>query len=854
MASWILVNIPRQIHPDRWDTATWALGAHVHRGVTTFAVAAPRASRVQIEFYEAAYGGEAILSVPLSRDHGGVWRGAFENARHGTLYGFRVWGENWLYDEAWTPGSLAGFARDRDGAHNHFNPNKVLFDPYAREITHNTMSPLLADVGADRGGFGWGPVDWHGRPGREVDTARFAPKAIVIEDDTATGTYPRHPEEDNAIYEAHIKNLTLHPSATRLGDLLSGVAGAETLTDVPDHLRGTYAGAAYLAPYLRGLGISVIELLPVHETDSDQVGDQTGTTNHWGYQTLAFFAPNRDYSSDKSPGGPTREFKEMVRAFHDHGIEVFLDVVYNHSAEGGNWAGDLDAVGFTTLGGFATEEYYALTAEGALIDGATGTSNQLNFSSAWSQTLVLDSLRHWHETMGVDGFRFDLAPVLGRRPNAAEAEDWQAQRQFFSNHPLLDAIASYAAENQVEVIAEAWDLWGYEVGNFPSGWGEWNGRFRDSMRRFLKGDGNTGDFMSFFNGDYLHFNDSGGPQKSVNFVTAHDGFTMMDLVSYNQKINHQPFPFGPTDGGTDDNVSWDSGGNQELRRTRWRNFWLITFLARGVPMIVSGDEYGRTQNGNNNPWSLNTIGMWNNWAQATSNAPTAVPVDPEQPQLPAYNDVVGTTDAPEGVNPLLLFAQYVAQLRQAQPTLRQRSWGNPEAAGPDVSYVYFSTDLNDPPKPGDRQIAVAIDAGISGGDDFWVLINMYDEPAHFDLSEQSDGTASGHEWRRIIDTSAWAEAENNCWPVEEGLIAGEEYLVDPWSIVVLQAPRIAPPAAAAHTLWGRPGGIQMDNRGIPHLLGALDEVLERFRRGTGLFLPATSDHAAAPANDEELPS
>ena len=824
-----------------WAQADWPLGAHIDpaSGQTTFAVAAPRATWVTLEFFPAARGVDAELSVPMAAGADGVWRARVEGARHGTLYGFRVWGENWPYQDGWTPGSTVGWLADRDEQLNHFNPNKVLFDPYAREVTHNPMS-----VGPQRAWFGSGPVDVDGRPGRTIDTAHIAPKGVVVEDDTSYGTHPRHPEEDNAIYEAHVKNLTLHPSSVRLGDLLAGVPGFEGLPNIPDELRGTYAGAALMAPYLTALGVTVIELLPVHETDSDQVGATAGTTNHWGYQTLAFFAPNRDYAFDKSLGGPTREFKQMVKAFHDAGLEVFLDVVYNHSSEGGNWGGDLDSAGFTTLGGFATTEYYVLTAEGGLIDGATGTSNQMNFSSDITCALVLDSLKHWHDTMGVDGFRFDLAPVLGRRPLDAEAEDWEAQRRFFPEHPLLRDARTWAAEHHVEVIAEAWDLWGYEVGNFPSGWGEWNGRFRDAMRGYLKGDGNTDDFMAFLNGDWLHFNDSGGPQKSVNFVTAHDGFTMFDLVSYNTKDNGQPYPFGPSDGGSDNNISWDSGGDQALRRTRWRNFWLVTFLARGVPMVVSGDEYGRTQNGNNNPWSLNTVGIWNNWAQAGSNAPTQLPVDPDQPDLPGYHDVVGQTDAPPGVNPLLQFARYVAHLRARQVTFRQRTWGDVSLGGEAVSYVYFGTSLDDPPRPGDRQVAVAIDSGSTDGDDFWILVNMFDGPATFDLGEWEEQHATrNHDWHRIIDTAAWAEAEGNCWTMDDALHVTGEYTVEPWSIVVLQA-RPTEPDAEPHVLWGRRGGVQVGRTGRPYLRGLVDRYLPRLRRDPApTSLDATTQEA-----------
>lgn len=837
------MTTPHPVTEADWADGSWPPGAHVDpaTGETTFAIAAPQATRVVLEFFARAQGADAEASVPMARGKDGLWRARMAGARHGALYGYRLWGRNWTYDESWTPGSTAGFASDRDEDFNHFNPNKVLFDPYAREVTHNPLS-----LGGNQHLLVSGPVEVAGRLGREIDSAQVAPKGVVIEDHTPIGRFPSFGEEDNVIYEAHVKNLTLHPSAVRLGELLANSPGFESLPDIPQPLRGTYAGAAMMAPYLKALGVSVVELLPVHETDSDQVGSHNGTTNHWGYQTLGFFAPNRDYSSDKALGGPTREFKQMIRSFHAAGLKVFLDVVYNHSAEGGNWGGNLDAARFTTLGGFATSEYYGLNSQGGLIDGATGTSNQLNFSSPLTCSLVLASLEYWHDVMGADGFRFDLAPVLGRRPAAAEADDWAAQRRFFSNHPLLDAVAELARRQRFEVIAEAWDLWGYEVGNFPSGWGEWNGRFRDAMRRYLKGDGNTDDFMAFFNGDFLHFNDSGGPQKSINFVTAHDGFTMFDLVSYNSKVNNQPFPFGPSDGGSDDNLSWDSGGDHALRRVRWRNFWLVTFLARGVPMVVSGDEYGRTQNGNNNPWSLNTVGMWNNWAQAASNDPTGLPVDPGHSDLPGYHDNIGPL--PSDNNILLGFARFVAHLRASQPSLRQRSWGDAERGGNDVSYVYFGTTLDDPPRPGDRQIAVAIDSGDTDGDDFWVLINMYDEQAVFDLADANEDDQHKHEWRRIIDTAAWAEPEGNAWEMDDAPVVSGNYTVEPWSIAVLQAhnpgaeeePRTQ---GMPRKLWGRRDGLQVDHAGRPYPHGMLGEWLSRVRRDRlqRLYRPAEPD-------------
>ncbi len=773
--------LPLAVSPESWGSADWPLGPHLDAATNsaTFAVHAPAATRVQLEFFTGPTGEPFATFLP-AKGADGAWRAKVTNVGPGVHYGYRAWGPTWEFDPAWTPGgSGAGFVCDVDDAGNRFNPNKLLFDPYAREVSHNLLSPLIETDGGDGGMFGTGGDDYRGRPRREFDTARWAPKGIVVDDATPTGTRPRNPPENTALYEAHVKNLTMHPSASRLTEIFAHLPGYADVVDIPEAQRGTYAGAAHLAPYLHALGFTTIELLPVHETNSSDAAVARGEANHWGYQTLSFFAPNRDYAHDTSPGGPTREFKSMVRAFHDAGIEVYLDVVFNHTAEGGHWAGDRDTVGFTSLGGFATPDYYVLTDDHRLIDGATGCSNQTNMSSDAARNLVTDSLIHWADEMGVDGFRFDLAPVLGRLPEDAPREDWGAQRRFFSDHPLLRAVRDLASARDLEVIAEAWDLWGYEVGNFPAGWGEWNGRYRDAVRGFLKGDGNTTAFIDQLNGDYLAFNDQGGPQRSIDFVTAHDGFTMMDLVSYDTKNNGQPFPFGPSDGGSDANLSWDSGGDATVRRQRLRNFWVVLFLSRGVPMVVSGDEFGRTQNGNNNPWALDTVGMWNNWAMATSNAPTQVSVDETHPEY-RYHDNFGASGAPEGVNPLFTLATYVANLRRAHPGLRQATYGNTTLDDADVTYEFAGPD-GSPPVDGERNLRVHIDASTVEGDDLVMLITMGTEPVTFNLHRPS----IGKQWRKIIDTHAYAEAVGNCWHVPDAEVVGDTYDGQPWSVAVL---------------------------------------------------------------------
>jgi len=770
--------------PSEWADASAPLGAHHDpvSGLTTFAVHAPAASRVLLEFYPTATGSDASAEFELHQSGDGVWCAAVAGLTHGTLYAFRCWGLNWPHHPNWARGgSRAGFVSDLDADGNRFNPNKVLFDPYARELTHTPLSSQVRQAGASAMVFATGGMPYAGRASREIDTGRVAPKGIIVLDETPTGRRPTASARQNpAIYEAHVKNLTMHPSASSLSALLGGTPGFGGLVDVPEGLRGTYAGAALMAPYLKALGITTIELMPVHETDTDHEGPRSGITNHWGYQTIGFFAPNRDYSSDKSPGGPTREFKQMVRAFHASGIEVVLDVVYNHTGEGGHWYNDRATTGFTTLGGFATADYYVMTPDHHLVDGATGTCNQLNFSTPASRQLVLDSLEYWHGTMGVDGFRFDLAPVLGRRPDQAPRDDWGGQRRFFRDHPLLTSVRNLAVMDGFEIIAEPWDLWGYEIGNFPQGWLEWNGRFRDGVRRFLKGDGNTGEFMFEVNGQA---GDEGGHPRAINFIDAHDGFTMMDLVSFNTKHNHQPYPFGPSDGGSDDNLSWDSGVDQRLRRARWRNNWLTVFLARGIPMVVAGDEYGRTQNGNNNPWDLNNVALWNNWAQAASSAPTRVPVDPANPGPvgPSYYDVAGVTDATDGTNPLLRFARFVARLRREEPALRQTAWGG--LLGTNAApYRFRRPDLADAPAEGDRALAVLIGGPDAPGGEYLLAVNMWTEPLAFALPEGR--------WARLVDTAPWAEAQANCWrPDDAAQYGAEGYTVEPWSCALLRAVR-----------------------------------------------------------------
>ena len=778
-----------QIDEQSWPSATWPLGARPAEDGCTFAVHAPNATRVLLEFYDEATGADASYDVVCARGDDGAWRAKVSGVGHGTLYGYRCWGPNWPYDDGWARGdSGAGFRTDVAEGGDRFNPNKVLFDPYAREVSHNVLAEAIDEAGGDGGVFGTGGAEHRGRARRELDSGRYAPKGIVVVDDTPVGTKPKAAPEKAAIYEAHVKNMTAHPSASELSSLLGHLPGFEGVVDVPEELRGTYAGAALLAPYIAGLGLTTVELLPVHETNSSAQAMAEGRANHWGYQTLSFFAPNRSYAHDRSPGGPTREFKEMVAAFHAAGIEVYLDVVYNHTAEGGHWENDRDTTGFVTLGGFATTDYYVLDGDDMLIDGATGCSNQVNASSSATQALVLDSLAYYADEMGVDGFRFDLAPVLGRKPADAERDDWEAQRRFFPDHPLLLDIARLSAEKNVEVIAEAWDLWGYEVGNFPSGWGEWNGRYRDTVRDFGKGTGDVFAVMEVLNGDFAHFHDDGqgSPARSINFITAHDGFTMMDLVSYNDKNNDIDPPFGPSDGGSDDNASWDSGGDDGLRRQRLRTFLALLFLSKGVPMITAGDEYGRTQNGNNNPWSLDTVGLWANYRQAVTNAPMRMPVDPTDPEGSGlYYDVFGEAGCSEDANPVFAFTTYLAHLRRRNKLLRPSDWGSSTRPDGEAPFRFWNSSLSDGPGEGDQALAFRIDAEGVPGDhgDLFVLINCSDAAVDFTIPPPNDGRV----WKRLIDTYGAFEWCHNFWRPEDAETICDAYVAQEWSVVVLEA-------------------------------------------------------------------
>jgi isoamylase len=785
---------PRQgpfspVRETAWASAASALGAHAGAEGVTFAVYSRHATRVLLEIYPCAIGAPRQFDYWMAKGSDDIWRAHLSAVPAGTCYGFRCWGPNWEFSPAWTRGnSGAGFRTDVDAAGNRFNPNKLLFDPYARELSHDRETPAMKEhYGHHAGMYGTGADPYAGVDGRhppvprrEFDTGAWAPKAVVIRDDSSTGVKPRTAERDSVIYEAHVRGLTRHPSAATLSTALRGIPGFEAVVDVPDHLRGTYAGAGYMAPYLRALGITAIELLPVHEFANDlnpdgspgwdRTVDEPPHGNYWGYMTYGFFAPDIRYAFDRTPGGPTREFKHMVRDFHDAGLEVYLDVVYNHTGEGGLWDGSGDTAEVLCMRGLDNADYYALTAGGRYYFDTTGCGNNLNAASPVVHRLIADSLLYWTREMGVDGFRFDLATVLGRTATNFD---------FQGGSALLAEIATFAQRQQIEVIAEAWDTRDYQVGRFPPGWAEWNGAYRDAIRGFLKGDGNTGAFIGSVNGDYHRFADQGGPHKSVNFITAHDGFTLMDLVSYQEPNNGIAWPFGPSDGGADSNLSWDCGGDRTLRRQRLRNFLAVLAFSRGIPMLLSGDELARTQNGNNNPYKIDSIGIWNNYGMIATSSPTAVPTGGSG----RYHDNYGDDGHAAGTNGLFLFVRFLFNARRSHASLRLDTFGDLALdAGGDVTFWFRREDGHTPLMEGDRRVLWRIDGSEVGGDDFLLCVNMDHVPVDFVLPPPHETKR----WIRIIDTAAWAERQGNCWPVARGDVMGSNYGVHAYALAVFQ--------------------------------------------------------------------
>lgn len=536
-------------------------GAHVVDGGTTFALWAPRATRVELVLVDDK-SNQTNFDLDLTPD--GVWSGFREGVSDGQRYGYRVHGE-------WAPTAGA-----------RFNPAKLLLDPYARAITGGVdYSGPISDHLA-QSNFKPDPTDSFGAVPLSVVVADSAPPApLGVRPDPA----------DLVIYEAHVRGYTRqHPA-------------------VPEHLRGSYAGLSYKAviQHLLDLGINAIELLPVQHFVSEPFVIGRGLVNYWGYNTLGFFAPHAHYSASGTLGEQVAEFKAMVSAFHEAGIAVILDVVYNHTGEGGH---DGPTLSFR---GIDHSAYYRLTDDKRNDYDVTGCGNAVDTSTDQVLNLVLDSLRYWVTEMGVDGFRFDLETTLIR--DAAHHVD--------QNHPFKQAVAADPILSQVVMISEPWDMgpYGYQVGRWGVGWSEWNDRFRGFTRDFWRGAlPGVQELSTRLCASSDIFNHSGRPATaSVNFVTAHDGFTMRDLVTYDLK--HNAANAERNRDGADDNRSWNHGYEGETddpkiiasRQRTARNMMATLLLSAGIPMITAGDEFGRTQGGNNNAYCQDSPVSWVNW-------------------------------------------------------------------------------------------------------------------------------------------------------------------------------------------------------------------------------------------------
>jgi glycogen operon protein len=553
------------LNPTLLPGRPYPLGAAVHKNGTNFAIFSQDATRVELCLFNSD--GEQTACIALRERTAYVWHGLVLDIKPGQLYGYRIHGP-------WEP----------DQGHR-FNPSKLLVDPYAKAISGDVdwkapIFPYDLASGDD------GKID-------EQDSAAGVPKSVVIDNkfDWGDDSLPETPLADSVIYEVHVKGFSVRNPM------------------VPEKLRGTYAGLAHESSinYFKKLGITAVELLPVHHfIDEGHLVDK-GLSDYWGYNTLGYFAPMSRYSSSGDRGGQVRDFKEMVKALHAAGIEVILDVVYNHTCEGNHmgpmlsWKGVCNATYYRTVEG--DPRHYM---------DYTGTGNTLNVRNPQVLKMLMDSLRYWVTEMHVDGFRFDLAATLAR-----ELHDVSRLSSFF------DTIHQDPTLADVKLIAEPWDVGdgGYQVGQFPVLWAEWNGIYRDTIRRFWKGDaGQLSDFANRLTGssDLYQF-DGRKPYASINFITAHDGFTLCDLVSYNEK--HNEANHDDNKDGANDNESWNMGTEgptddpqiNTLRERQIRNFLATLMLSQGVPMLAGGDEVARSQRGNNNCYCQDNELTWFDW-------------------------------------------------------------------------------------------------------------------------------------------------------------------------------------------------------------------------------------------------
>ncbi|HZU22700.1 MAG TPA: glycogen debranching protein GlgX [Terriglobales bacterium] len=694
------------------------LGATWDGSGTNFALYSENATRVELCLFDNRLKRERER-IEVRENTAFVWHCYVPGANPGQQYGYRVHGP---------------FEPKRG---LRFNPAKLLVDPYAKAVSGaiDWTKPIFpyrfggddADLTLDK-----------------RDSSPGMPKSVVVNPyfDWDNDRAPRIPLRESVIYELHVRGFS------KLNEKL------------PEGLRGTYAGLASPASikYLKRLGITAVELMPVHHFIDDKYLIDKGLRNYWGYNTLNYFSPEPRYSSAGDTGGQVSEFKAMVRALHREGIEVILDVVYNHTAEG-NHLGPM-----LSFRGIDNTTYYRLTDDPRYYMDYTGTGNSLNVRHPQVLKLIMDSLRYWVTEMHVDGFRFDLAATLAR-----ELHDVDRLSAFF------DIIHQDPVVSRVKLIAEPWDVGegGYQVGNFPVLWAEWNGKYRDTVRRFWKGDeGQLSDLAYRLTGSSdLYQNDGRKPYASINFVTAHDGFTLQDLVSYNEK--HNEANGENNQDGANDNHSWNMGAegttdDDEIiaaRERQKRNLLATLLLSQGVPMVLMGDEMGRTQQGNNNAYCQDNEISWNDWK-------------PTQQK-----------------RQFLDFAARLIELKRGHPNLRRRKFSSDRTAHPGVvkDLAWYRPDGEEMTEA-DWTASWARSVGLmfNGNtldelDDlarpvvdnsFLILVNSHHEPVTYKLPD----SPLGHGWETVVNTTCLED------PFRRSAAAGEVE-VGPRSLILLCEPR-----------------------------------------------------------------
>jgi isoamylase len=694
-----------------WPGRAYPFGATYDGTGTNFSIFSEVADRVELCLFNDA-GEQACVDLPEITAF--CHHGYLPEVEPGQRYGFRVHGP-------WAP---------ENGL--RCNPAKLLLDPYARAIE--------------------GEVNWNeavfpyrfNQPENsknEDDSAPFVPKSVIINPffDWNLDKPPKTPLHETIIYETHVKGITVHRS------------------DLPQEVRGMYAGLAYPAmiEYFRDLGITAVELLPVHQFIHDKHLIERGLRNYWGYNSIGFFAAHNAYSSRGQRGQQVQEFKQMVKSLHEAGIEVILDVVYNHTAEG-NHLGPM-----LSFKGIDNAAYYRTVADNPMYYmDYTGTGNSLNMRHPHVLQLIMDSLRYWALEMHVDGFRFDLASTLAR-----ELHEVDRLSSFF------DLIQQDPVVGQLKLIAEPWDIGegGYQVGNFPPLWSEWNGKYRDCIRDYWRSvDQKLGEFPYRVTGSSDLYERTGRrPFASINFITAHDGFTLNDLVSYNEK--HNEANGEENRDGESNNRSWNCGvegqtddpGVKALRAKQKRNFLSTLFLSEGVPMLLGGDEFGRTQHGNNNAYCQDNEISWYDWGIAEQD--------------------------------LLAFTQRLITLRRQHPVFRRPGWFQGRPIYGQVSDIaWFAPDAKEmTEEQWNVGFAKSIGVFLNGGamttmdargeritdDSFYILFNAHFEPIPFRLPEPK----WGQKWKKVFATHELKFPDS-----EEVFAAGAEALVQDRSIMLLQ--------------------------------------------------------------------